>query len=167
MSRRKSGIKREIQGDNLTLSTGVVLKVQTVPAWKFSEMGDKLERPVIPEMDVDGRKVANPSDPDYLKAVKVFDEKMAEQFNNLTIVFGTEIVSIPDGFPKPDDEAWKEKVEWSGTQIGTGPVNAYLAWVKYVAAPRMDDIRSILSEVGRRSSVPEADVKTSADNFRR
>lgn len=153
------------QGDEITLSTGVVLKVRAVPAWKMNDL-TKLERPKPPEIEVDGRKMENPDDPDYHAAIKKYEEEVSNKMTDYMIVFGTDVVSIPENLPKQEDKEWKKKVIWSGTPISDDPVDVYLAWVKYVAGTQISDIRKISQEVGRRSGVNEVDVKTAADNFR-
>jgi hypothetical protein len=172
MGRRKSGGKRMtniVEGgkNTITLSTGVVLRVQAVPAWKLNELSLQIVRPDIPKITVDGDRVEeNPQDPEYLKAMQRYEQEMSEKMNEYFIVFGTEIETIPESFQKLEDKIWKEKLQWSGTEIGEGAIAVYLAWVKYIAAPTMDDIRIIISEVGRRSGVSEVDVQTAAKNFR-
>lgn len=168
---KKSGVKKMvIQGggkDVIILSTGVVLKLGTVPAWKMNDAVKVLEKPTIPKIMVDGdREIENPDDPEYQKAVKKYEEEVSFIFNDYMIVFGTSLVTKPDDLPGVEDTEWKEALEWSGTKVGASRMDVYLKWVKYVAGPKAEDIALIIKEVGRRSGVSESDVKTATDNFR-
>jgi len=167
---KKSGVQVTVQGggkDVLILSTGVVLKLRTVPAWKMNDVNNEIPHPEIPKVAVDGdRMVENPDDPDYQIAVKKYEQKMSDRLNDMMIVFGTSFLSKPESMEGPEDKDWLEALEWSGTKVGERKTDRYRAWVKYHAAPRVEDIKKIIQEVGRRSGVSEADVKTAADNFR-
>lgn len=168
---KKSGVKTMASAkggqDVIILSTGVVLKLQTVPAWKMNDATNEIKKPDVPKMIVDGDRVTeNPDDPEYQKALKKYTSDMSDKVNDYMIVFGTSLVSKPEGFPGPEEMEWREKLEWSGMKLGENKIAIYCAWVKYVAGPLINDIKLILAEVGRRSGVSEADVKTAADNFR-
>lgn len=165
---RKSGKIQGAYKNQITLSTGVVLKVQAVASWNYTDLVSQVERPVPPIMVIDGdRKIENPEDPEYKKAMRKFEVEISDKMNNYSIVYGTEIVSVPETVEKVESESWRSKLKWRGKAIGDDPVELYLNWIKYVAAPKRSDVMNILLGVGRLSGVRESDVETAASNFRR
>jgi len=154
-------------GDKVTLSTGVELRVKAVPAWLLNDISNSLERPKPPKFVKDGWETDNPDDPEYQEAMKRYDAKVSEKLNDAMIVMGTSAGSVPQGVEPVKSDKWRRKLAVLGKKIDEDEDSLYLAWVKYVAGPKMDDIQKIIQEVGRESGVAEADVKTSVDNFRR
>lgn len=152
------------------LSTGVRLRAKEVPKMLLTDIVAELEkeRPELPQVYIEVRKrwEPNPNDPDYVERVKAFQAKLAAAINNAFILRGTEIASVPEGFPGPNDQEFILELEAMGRPSGT-PRIRYLAWVKYEAAPRDADITNLLLEIGRASSVSESDVRAAVDRFQR
>ena len=161
----------EVEDGKLTLTTGVVLRIGDVPAWAFQEIQKqmRLERPKVPVVHIEAkdRDEPNPNDPDYVDAIAAYDAKHTEKLMDMAIMLGTEMESVPDGFPKPDDEGWTEKLKKLGIAI---PDNKdldarYLSWVKLCAARTDKDLGSLILACGRNAGVTEEDAAEAAASF--
>ena len=150
----------------ITVSTGVVLKIKKAPSLAFQTIVGNLKQnePKVPvcENPNKGRKEENPNDPDYLKAKSEYDNKANLALLDAAIILCTEIKFIPDGFEKPEDSDWYDSLSIIGiTEDQLGADNKkkrYLAWVKYFAASMDDDLVLINKEIARLNGVSEGDV---------
>jgi len=154
----------------LTLSTGVKLRIKQVPVMLPTEIameGMRL-RPKAPVMFIEAldREDENQSDPDYQEALQRWQSQILVDMNNAFILLGTEIDSVPRGFARPEDPKFHEQMSVLNRDVGSESLQ-YLAWVKYCAAPKSDDIALIVGEVGRLSGVGESDVREAVDGFQR
>jgi hypothetical protein len=87
-------------------------------------------------------------------------------YGDIMIAEGTEINSMPKGFPGPDDETWLARMKFYGRPVND-QFQRYLMWVKYVAAPNQDtDYKLIMDQVGRLSGAREEDVAEAVESFR-
>ncbi|MDM7940137.1 MAG: hypothetical protein QUS07_07335 [Methanothrix sp.] len=171
---RNPTVSRVHTGENpdslITLSTGVVLKAQTVPAMFMTDVMARVNpsKPAVPIVHIasKGRDEPNPQDPEYLEARRAWDMMVAVEINNAFILLGTTVAQIPKGFPSPDDPIWLSKMRV--LKMGSDdPIERYLLWVKYTAAPLGSDIEKIIGAVGRLSGVSEEDVTEAVKNFQR
>ena len=153
--------------DEITLSTGVVLRAKKANAMVLITVMTRYPRPKPPTffMETMGREMENPDDPDYIERVKAWEMETNTQMLNALILLGTTFVSAPKGFPKPDDNKWLDK--YRVLDMPVHPDNEdwrYLTWVKFLAAPDETDLTLIQEAVGKKSGIAEADVK-SAEQF--
>jgi len=154
--------------DNLiTLSTGVILRGKTAPVQTLIKVIARFTFPDPPEYvnKTTGRTMQNPDDPNYIKRVNAIDAQQADAVLNVLILGGTEIVSVPKKFPKPEDDLWIE--EYSMLDPDIYPENKYwryLTWVKFKAAPEGTDSKKIQEVAGRLSGLSEDTVKA-AETF--
>lgn len=157
-------------GSSVTLSTGVVLRLQAVPRNLFADIigREDLQPPPVPvAYNPDkGRDEENPHDPEYLKRTRTYEAKLARSISDALIGWGTELVSKPEALPSDKDREWVARVKMVGTYDLTTKVGRYVAWVKTVAMDTDADFRLITSGVKRLMGVPEGDVAEAAKRFR-
>lgn len=151
----------------ITLSTGVVLRGKMVPPLGFVTVMAGYQRPK-PPMWKDpnmGRMMENPNDPDYIERVRSWQTEYSDATLNVMIIYGTELVSAPNGFPKPKDKKWLDRYKTTGLEaVEDNEDWRYITWIKFVAALTVEDLNLIKEVVGRLSGVPEADVQA-AETF--
>jgi len=155
----------------VTLSTGVRLRAVRLPSILLADIVAKHNptRPTPPRVMVvsKGREEENPDDPRYLEAMSGWQAGLIAMVNNAFLVMGTSIEFIPEGFERPEDPMWFNKISALGMGLGGDSDSRYLAWVKYIAGPDNEDVQKLIGEVGRLSGVSEGDVQTAVDQFRR
>lgn len=151
----------------ITLSTGVVLRGKAAPSLALVKTIAKHPRPKPPEQysEALGRVIENAADPDYLARVKAYETESAHDILNVLILYGTEVVSVPKGFPTKDSNVWMEEVREVGLEVK--PDNKswrYLNWIMFKAAPTPEDTQKIQEVVGSLSGVSERTVQA-AETF--
>jgi hypothetical protein len=156
-----------VDSDLISLSSGVVLRVKQAPPLTLIKVMAAFPRPKPPvyRNETMGREVENPDDPDYLERLQAHKTESSSALLNALILLGTELVSTPKKFPKPDENGWLE--EYSELGIPAKPESKawrYLNWVMFKAVANEKDLELIQKAVGRRSGVPESTVK-SAETF--
>ena len=166
--------------DVITLSTGVTLRGKTVAPNILIAAMAAFPRPKPPlwrDPNL-GRMVENPDDPDYIKQVQSMESQQADVMLNIMIVYGTELLNVPEGFsrPYPEEGKRKQKAEigkpaWLRKYALLGMPTfeedrdwLYLTWVKTEAALKKEDNEAIQKMVGKLSGVPERDVQA-AETF--
>jgi len=153
--------------DEITLSTGVVLRAKKVNPVMLIRVMTRFTRPKPPivhskEM---GRDMENPDDPDYIDQVKAYENESNAMVLNALIVLGTEFVSTPKGVESHKGEKWIEKYRILGMPVMPDSDEwRYLNWVTMVAATDEKDMILIQDTVGKLSGIAEADVKN-AEQF--
>lgn len=159
----------------LTLKSGVVLNLKPVPPLLLRRAMTGIDPPKVPMVfDADrGREIENPNDPDYLHALEAVATAQENAVLGVLILRGTAPSSIPDGFPKPEDESWQEELAvladfnpaLGSIPLATAP-QRYLAWIQYVVLTDIEDLVLIGASVARLSGVRELDVGTAMHSFR-
>lgn len=165
----KKAVKEEAakEEDNLiTLSTGVVLRGKAAPSLALVKVIAKHVRPKPPEIKSEalGRIIENGADPDYLQRVKAYETESAHDVLNVLILYGTEVVSVPKGFPTVKSNTWLEEIRAIGLEVE--PDNEswrYLNWIMFKAAPSPEDTQKIQEVVGSLSGVTERAVQAAED----
>lgn len=150
----------------VTLSSGVVLRVRAVSTSLFADLMAEMDPPKPPVVFIEskGREEENPDDPDYLAAKQAHQARVAKSMSDAVIVLGTELESLPKGFPGPDDTAWNAQMRALGRRF-EGEADRYLAWVKYQAGKETTDFQTIWEAVGRQASVLEKDTQAAVRRF--
>ena len=154
--------------DTVTLSTGVVLKIKPVPKFFIFDVTARIKKPKPPLVFIEskGRDEENPDDPDYQEALEKWVMNVANAGNEVALLRGSEVESIPEGVPGPDSKDWKNEMEVLGLPMIKNSRARYLTWVKAIAAPLDRDINNLLGEIGRLTGVSEADVEDAVARFR-
>lgn len=97
------------QGDSeeVTLSTGVRVRLHPVSASLVEEMKNTIKMPPVPKvwLEAKEREEENPNDPAYLEAVEECQRKRADATFDALCTFGIELV---DGLP--EDGVWLKKL---------------------------------------------------------
>lgn len=155
--------------DTVTLSTSVVLKIKPVPKFFIFDVTARITKPKPPLVFIEnkGREEENPDDPDYQEALEKWVINVASAGNDVALLRGSEIESIPERIPGPDSEDWKNEMEVLGLPMIKNARARYLTWVKAIAAPLDRDINLLLGEIGRLTGVSEKDVEDAVARFRR
>lgn len=159
------------QPEELTVSTGVVFRLRTPSAWAQTNVQRQMARtqpqPPIVHIEEKGRDEPNPADPAYLEALGQHELTLRERLYEVTIATGTEVLSVPDGFPTVEDESWRKTLLGAGVELSDNPDRRYIEWVKYCAAPANEDWLRLYSPLLRRVGTPEEDVAEATKTFRR
>ena len=92
--------------DVITLSNGVQLRKKPFPILRVQAIVDQFKYPPVPEIWDEDRKrpIKNPDHPEYLRQKEEIDVERGMASIDAIIAFGTELVSVPEGIPRPDEE---------------------------------------------------------------
>lgn len=158
----------------LTLSNGIQLKMRSIPPLLYNTAANSIKAPEVPKVYIkdDERFEDNPNDPDYLQAVTAYTLAQRLVMLNLMFLRGTEIVSIPDGLPRPEDDEWIENLEADAKIIGfaleiprANSRERYLSWMRLFALANAEDLAKAEVAV-MRASLTEEEVAEAAETFR-
>lgn len=149
--------------DLIELSSGVVLKGKKANPLVLIKVMSAFPRPKPPVVFIKnmGRDMENPEDPDYIARVNAWKTESNNALLNALILLGTELFSVPKGFPKPEDDSWISDYSVLGLPINPEVKSwRYLNWITYKACTDEKDVQKIQEVVGRLSGVREADVQS-------
>lgn len=159
-------LKSESGPGEVTLSTGVRVRLRPVPAWLVQETQNHVQDPLVPtwhnpEKD---RDEPNPNDPAYLSALQRAQARRAEAGTDVLVLYGVELV---EGVP-PDEE-WLPKLRFlekrglfsfEGYDL-TDPLERAFIFVKFVAMGNDD-----WALLGRVAGLSGEDVNRAVASFR-
>lgn len=159
----------EDNSNETTLDNGVVLVHNKIPPMIFDRLKETFKEPEVPyEMDEDkGRKILNPSNPTYIKAMEDYQHAFGTKMLDIFIAKGTKLKSVPANLQSPEDEDWAQEL----LDLGIVPMIAdkgtarYLAWVKYYAAVDATDIARLAEKTKRLMGITEGEVAQSIATF--
>lgn len=99
--------------ERITLSTGVVLKLRPVPPTVMDRARQAVPVPQVPKVFIESKGVEepNPNHPEYLAALRGYDEQLVMAAWRAAAILGTAVESLPDGFPGPEDDRWIAELE--------------------------------------------------------
>lgn len=150
-------------GDGLTvtLSTGVVMRAVPVLDEVIMRIHDRVKAPKVPRVmnTAKGRLEENKSDPDYLAAMERYQIELALASSNALLMYGAQLVSVPEGFPGPDDPEWLEDLELSKLGSGAGRMARFFDWLTLRAMRTRDDRKALMFAIGRATGTTEDDVQ--------
>lgn len=147
--------------DMITLSTGVVLKFKKIPILRVQAVVEQFPYPDVPEVynKDKGKYEKNPFSEEYAKMCQQVDQRRGLAVIDTVLAVGTEVVFIPEGFSKPDDDKWIEELKVGHITFDkTSDVIRYHAWAKYVAIVDEEDVGKILEQFGLQLGTSEAGV---------
>lgn len=158
--------QKKPKDNTITLSSGVVLRGKQANPLILIDVMANFPRPKPPiwKNPKMGREMENPDDPDYRERLRNWEMEMSSATLSAMILLGTELVSVPKGFPKPKDDSWLDEYELLGMTLK--PANEswrYLKWVTFKAVTDEKDLEKIRDVVGRLSGVRESSVESAAN----
>lgn len=139
-------------GSVQTLSTGVRIKVNTVPPGLVEDVMAQVKEPPVPMFydEERDREYPNPTDPEYIKALQQVERDRSVAMIEAIVLFGIELV---DGLP--DDETWLKKLRFMGRR-GTFDISGYdlddeldreFLFKRYICLGTADDLALLVSSV--------------------
>ena len=154
----------------VTLSNGIKLIVKAVSPFAVKKVQEPLagERPKVPKVylkDQD-REIEVPENPDYIKAVELFEAKVAEATYDAMIILGTKPAEVPEGISKIADTDWSDDLALVGIPVPADGRGRYLCWVKYYVCAADADLKAVLNAISRCCGVKEEDALKAAERFR-
>jgi len=155
----------------VTLSSGVVLALRPVPPFALQEALRQIREPEPPMwLNPDkGREEPNAGDPDYLAAIDRYVEVRLETIANVTMALGTDLKSCPESMPGPEDDVWIEEMEVATDgRIAiprTPPRARYVAWLRYRAMSRANDIAVVAALPLLLAGISEGEVAATLASF--
>jgi len=161
----------ELPPRELTLSTGITLKLKPVPQAVIRRAASKVPRPVPPKFFVPDkdREEENPDDPDYLRAVDEWTAQQALAVQKVVYLMGTEPAMIPDGAEGPQGQGWPEVPLYLGIiseEELENPYLRYIAWLETYAARTEKDQLDLLTLPIQLAGITEQEVMNAITSFR-
>lgn len=175
VSRAIDRVKRVGRGATFELSNGIVLAIKSVPPFLVQAVQNEFKPPTPPKVMIEekGREEENPNDPAYLRALEELSEKQDLAVNDLFLAAGTSVVSVPEGYFKPEDDDWIAVVEFAQNITGTkiqidrdDKVKRYLHWLRFYALETGGDIALATSLPMQLAGIREGEVDEVMDAFR-
>ena len=164
-----SNNKRElpyVDRGRLYLTSGVVAVAKRMSPTRLLAAMNRWPRPTPPTTyhETLQREIENPDDPDYIERVKEYKGKMAEALLNVMLIYGVEIIEVPDDIPQIQSNDWVDRIRATGEPVD--PENVWWRQLNYfhdVAAPLDLDHTLIQEEVGRLNGITQNDANTAAN----
>lgn len=161
--------------DRFVTSNGIVFKLKAVAPLLIMDAQRNFTEPQPPKIrnfekgDGDDAPLEdNPNDPKYQRELVEYRRQLGEIANAIYLTRGTEIVSIPEGVDKPDDEDWAMEVQdFAGITVPKVGRRRYFCWIKYVALESMSDFQGMMNKLTTLGGVTvERDVIDAEQSFR-
>ena len=163
------GSKDETSSPLIVLSTGVVLEPKKFSMMRIQAIMSRFKLPEIPLMeDADkGRPIRNPNHPLYIEQKNQMEQDRSMAIIDAIIAFGTKIKFIPEDFSRPEDDDWIEELKLIEIPVNeTFALARYQAWVKFVAAPDLEDISKISEQFNVQMGTSEVKIAANIrENF--
>lgn len=176
VARAVDRISRRGRFAEFTLQNGIVLSVRPIPPLLLTAVNDEFHIPDPPVVWLEdkGRNEPNPNDPNYLKEIQRLADAQDLAVENLTIAVGTDVKFVPEGFFKPEDEGWVEKIEFANKLVGIDikieaedKIKRYLQWLRFYAMESAMDISMVRNLPTMLAGIREGEVDEVLDSFRR
>lgn len=158
----------ERRRDRVILSNGVILKLKPVPPLALREVVVRFKRPTIPEVwNADKERMEeNPIHPDYLAGLQRYQADVIMAANDIYLMLGTEVESVPDDVPGVDSGEWVSIREVLGLEVEfKNRFHRYLAWLKMTIV-KDADITLLIQSVLQLNGTTEIEVQEAATAFR-
>lgn len=165
-------IDASLNGDNVvTLASGVQLRIKPVNPLLIQTAGRNIQEPDVPKVYLkdDDKWIPNYADPEYIKNMKKYavDQQMA--VIDVGYLMGTEVVHVPEGISKIEDDDWIDHLEFLGIidreQVTSNKHARYLAWLKYYAITTDEDFPKLTFATMKTIGVQEGDVQEAVATF--
>lgn len=175
VSRAVDRVKRIGRGATFELSNGIVLKIKSVPPFLYQAVQNEFKAPPPPKVFIEekGRDEENPNDPEYIRLLIELDEHQALAINDLFLAAGTEVLSVPEGYFKSEDDGWIASVEFAQNITGKelhidrdNPIKRYLHWLRFYALETGGDIALATRLPMELGGIREGEVEEVMESFR-
>jgi hypothetical protein len=152
-------------GQAEVLSTGVRARIVPVGATLVDAATSRIKDPPIPIIhdEAKGRDIENPTDPQYLAAMREADRQRLQAATDTMIMFGVELL---EGLP--EDDEWVKRLQWQAKHDHLSlegydledPLDREFLYKKYIAVGTLD-----LITIGRKAGLRPEDVAEAAASF--
>lgn len=160
--------KKVATGTVYTFNSGVKAKVHKLSQSLVNDVVNALDEPMVPQVfDADSqRHVPNPSDPEYIAAVRAYEKQQINAMLDACWYFGLELVA-----PMPDAATWlpglkfmskRGHLDLSGYDLDDAAELEFL-YKRYVVAD-IEEINTLMPTMIE--GVTEEDVQKARDSFR-
>lgn len=152
-------------------SLGVILRLKKVAVMPMQRAMEGLEAPTPPTFynEEAEREEPNPTDPGYLKALRVYHSEVSELTTRVTLGRGTEVQSLPEGVDPVNGSEWVEEVEFTSngrTIVPDYGIARYVAWLRWYVLSDKDILSAVQAVQVYNGWVQEADVEKATSDFR-
>jgi hypothetical protein len=170
MSAAVRAAKATKEETTLTTSRGIVFNLVAVPPLLLREAAANVKKPPVPTFYNEDRGITeeNPSHPDYLEALEAYEKTTVDASLDLMVLAGTELETVPEGLSGPRDDGWRRALRLARVEVDWEDEDAlYLAWVKFYALTKREDLDALTKALTRLSGISEEEVQAAAASFRR
>lgn len=154
----------------VTTSTGVEFEIFKPPIFVLRAVSKQIatSEPKPPMLFVEekGRNEPNEADPDFVARHAQWQEEVVIRQLDAVMAVGSKINKLPDGVPSIESQEWSDKLIAIGIETAQGGTLRYLEWIRYVAAPNMEDIGLLIGRLMSLMGTAETEVATAIDAFR-
>ena len=157
--------------DLIYLETGTILRAKKIPQMILTEIERRLKVPQVPRVEhpsEKGRFIENPDHPDYIRALKKYEEDRGFALTDVLLGLGTVLETLgPDQYA-PEDDRWVDEISefLPVDAIPDKPKGRYLAWLKFYQVQGGNDLQQIIAKVTGKMGVSEAEVGAAMSSFR-
>lgn len=175
VSRAIERVKRVGRGAEFELSNGIVLKIKSVPPFLVQAVQDEFKTPTPPKVFIEekGREEENPNDPAYLRLLEELETQQNLAINDLFLAWGTEVLSVSEGYFTPEQDDWIVMVEFAQNITGKNihierddKVKRYLNWLRFYALETGGDIAIATRLPMELAGIREGEVEEVMESFR-
>lgn len=168
-----SAVRKGRNGE-LTLHNGIKLLCKPVPPLLLQAIGKRYTPPPPPKVFIEekGRDEENPNDPAYLKQLEELEEEQNLAVQSLVLGAGTELISVPEGYFRPEDQGWIDKVEFTTELAGiklnldtSSEVKKYICWLRYYALETASDAALAEALPLQLAGIREGEIQEALEGF--
>lgn len=152
----------------VTLSNGIVLRAKSVPPALIRRVVRAVPEPEIPVVWIEAkqREEPNPNDPAYLAAIAKMHEARLLADQKVRLGLGTEVVSVPEGMFRPEDDGWILQLRAVGVEPKLDdPTVRYVEWCELYAMTEYADVANVSTCCYRKGGIFEPEVMAAIASF--
>lgn len=156
-------------GSEVSLSNGIKLKFKAIPPMLLNSIGQAIPMPKIPKVWLEDkqREEENPNHPDYIQAIADRNNLVAKATMDLILYACVEVVDVPDGLIKEEDESWHVMARMASIDFNKDdPIERKLAWFRTYAIANMDDMNKVQTVPMMLAGLLEGEVAEAMEGFR-
>ena len=163
-----ANISEEVVPSDIMLSSGVQLHLKKSPPFVVAQAVSNIQRPEVPmwKNEDKQREEPNPTDPAYEKALLEYHGATGTAIMNALLLFGVDIVEVPEKLPAVDSDDWLEALTYLGIDPPKTRQIRKLLWLKTVALTEDSDIQAVSTALFAIQGIGEEDVAQAIESFR-